>query len=124
MDRIKSRDSHFKTVLLSVSLEVSRCFVENKDGTFSIQTPSPSDHPDEQYNKEGMNKSPTFCSVTDPDPELQSPVGSGIITLELDPKQAFLSRKSLFSEKVLKCFKRPEAVPHTVYILKIWQFFS
>ncbi len=93
MDRVKSRD--FKTVPLSVSLEVSRCFVENKDGTFSIQTPSLSDHPDEQYNKERINKSTTFLQFTDP--ELLSQVGSGIIVLDLDPKQAFLSRKSVFS---------------------------
>jgi hypothetical protein len=77
-----------------VSLEVSRCFVENKDGTFSIQTPSLSDHPDEQYNKEGINNSTTF---TKPDPELLSQVRSGIIVLELDPNLTFLSIKYVFS---------------------------
>jgi hypothetical protein len=111
----------FKTVLLSVSLEVSRCFVENKDGTFSIQTPSLSDHPDEQYNKEGINKPLQFCSVTDPDPEPLSQVGSGIIVLKLDPKQAFLSRKSVFSWEY---FKKAIKLPITLCILKIWQVFS
>jgi hypothetical protein len=76
--------------------------VENKDGTFSIQTPSVSEHPDEQYNKEGINRPLLFCSVTDPDPELLSQVGSGRIVLELDPNMTFLSRKSVFSEKILK----------------------
>jgi hypothetical protein len=76
--------------------------VENKDGTFSIQAPSLSDHPDEQYNKEGISKPLLFCSVTDPDPEPISQVGSGIIVLELDPNLTFLSRKSVFSEKIFK----------------------
>jgi hypothetical protein len=92
-----------------VSLEVSRCFVENKDGTFSIQTPSLSDHPDEQFNKEGINKALLFCSVMDPDPEPLSQVGSGIIVLELCPNLDFLSRKSVFSEKFLKCFRLEES---------------
>ncbi len=66
--------------------------MENKDGTFSIQTPSLSDHPDEQYNKEGINKSTTFCCVMDPAPELHGQVGSGIIVLELDLNLYFLRK--------------------------------
>ncbi len=69
--------------------------MENKDGTFSIQTPSLADHPDEQYNKEGINRTLLCCSAMDPDPELLSQVGSGIIVpeLELFVKKIFIFRE-------------------------------